>query len=103
MEQLDLVQELITFLTEQTPDRDEAIDYLSNTQPSKYGFTELVEFHQFTSKEKEEYKKSLSEQEINHTIDTIRSFRQKVTSEVNPYGDHYYGVEIHKDFNEIYS
>lgn len=103
LDQVDLVNYVTAFLTDETLDSLEAKEYLINTQPNTYGFTDMVRARYYTEKEKEEYEKTLNSHIIDHTESTIKDFRERLTQKIDPHRENFsYDIEIHKPGEELY-
>ena len=47
------------------------------------------------------YKKNVDDSEVDSRMIVIKDFRDKLWEEINPYGNQFYGVEIHKPTEEL--
>ena len=102
IENIDLANEIVQFLTDTTLDKAEAIDYLEKNGFNEYGPTEFKPQWQIIFEENQRCPKTQNELVVKQLTNIVTKFREVLTEKISPFGDTSNGYEIMKLNEEIH-
>jgi len=102
IENIDLTNEIVQFLTDTASDEAEAVEYLKKNGFGEYGPTEFKPEWQIRFEEKQRSVDTQSELVIKQLTNIVGKFREVLTEKISPFGDVIDGYEIMKPDEEIH-
>lgn len=101
LENIDLINEIVPFLSDSTSDREDAEDFIIHNQVEEYNETKITPLVTKNFIQKQKDRDTLSTSLVQQWTRTVERFRDALSERVNPFGTHFTGIEIHKPSHEL--
>lgn len=101
LENIDLINEIVPFLSDNISDREDAEDFLLNHAVKEYDSTDIAPLTTVNFLEKQKNKDTLSISLVQQWQRIVDKFRERLSDKCNPFGTNVTGIELHKPSEEL--